>query len=283
MEDVQIVTVTPNKANITYHVRKWQDGMGEAMDDIIERLLQKRTRSERTIIYCRTISDCIDVHRYFRDKLGQNIHEPPGAPNLPQFRLVDIYCSCIHADTQEAILKSFMDLSGNLRVVIATIAFGLGLDCPDVRFVVHWGPPENIEAYLQETGRAGRDGLHADAILYYGPGQLRKDRVSELMIYYCNNTTECRRKILLQDFDGYKDINVGSQWRCSTCGTLLPATSVHIEHLHTGQERSLLSTVVYTRHFILFPSPQVHLLPNNSCTGITATSGFPPSTRRCEE
>ena len=216
MEDVQVIAVTPNRANITYHVKRWEDGMSEAMDDVIGRLVEKRNKCERTIIYCRTINNCIDVHRYFRNKLGEAIHEPPGSPNLPQYRLVDMYCSCIHSDTQELILKHFMDLSGNLRVVIATIAFGLGLDCPDVRYVVHWGPPGNIEAYLQETGRAGRDGLPADAILYYGPGQLRKDRVSELMIYYCKNTTECRRKVLLQDFDGYRNIDAGLSC-CDIC------------------------------------------------------------------
>ena len=68
--------------------------------------------------------------------------------------------------------------------------------------------------------------------------------------------------------DSYTGIAPYSQWRCSTCGTLLPATSVHVEHLHAGQERSLLSTVVYTRQSSLLPSPRVHVhfLHNISCT-----------------
>ena len=84
--------------------------------------------------------------------------------------------------------------------------------------------------------------------------------------------------------DSYTGIAPYSQWRCSTCGTLLPATSVHLEHLHTGQERSPLSTIVYTRHSTLLPcSPQLHFLPNNSCTVIMLISRFSLSTRRCEE
>ena len=51
MEDVQVIAVTPNRANITYHVKRWEDGMSEAMDDVIGRLVEKRNKCERTIIY----------------------------------------------------------------------------------------------------------------------------------------------------------------------------------------------------------------------------------------
>ena len=83
------------------------------------------------------------------------------------------------------------------------------------------------------------------------------------------------------------DSNTGiarhSQWRCSTCGALLPATSVHVEHLHTGVKLTLLSAIVHLRHSILVVStPQVKMIVNNSCAVIIATSGFPPSIH-CEE
>ena len=54
-----------------------------------------------------------------------------------------------------------------MRVIVATIAFAMGLDCPNVRHVIQWGPPPNVESYIQETERAGRDGLPATVILYY--------------------------------------------------------------------------------------------------------------------
>ena len=73
---------------------------------------------------------------------------------------------------------------------------------------MHWGPPANAEAYLQETGRAGRDGMQAQAILYHGPGQLRKDMVEDHMIEYCRNTEVCRRQLLLRDFDSFSSFGV---------------------------------------------------------------------------
>ena len=82
------------------------------------------------------------------------------------------------------------------------------------------------------------------------------------------------------------DSNTGiaphSQWRCSTCGALLPATSVHVEHLHTGVKLTLLSAIVHLRHSIRVSAPQVKLIVNNSCAVSRTTSGFPPSIH-CEE
>ena len=63
---------------------------------------------------------------------------------------------------------SFSKVDSTLRVLIATTAFGMGVDIPNISWIVHWSPPRLIEDYVQETGRAGRDGSTATALLVYG-------------------------------------------------------------------------------------------------------------------
>ena len=65
------------------------------------------------------------------------------------------------------IIQNFISSEGCCRVVIGTIAFGMGLDSPNVRNVMHWGPSSDIESYVQESGRVGRDGEPANATLFY--------------------------------------------------------------------------------------------------------------------
>ena len=91
------------------------------------------------------------------------------APDLPQLWLVDMYHSRIDSVVKESICDLFTKNS-HLRVVVANIAFGMGIGCPDVRQVVHVGPPEDVESYIQETGRAGQDGKESLAALLIPKG-----------------------------------------------------------------------------------------------------------------
>ena len=129
--------------------------------------------------------------------------EPQDAPNLPQFRLIDMYHSCTDPVVKDSISMLFTKKSC-LRVVIATIAFGMGIDCPDVRQVVHVGPPDDVELYIQETGHTVMaDGEDAVSVLLLLKGA--RPRMDVTMLNYVRNAGMiCRRDALFRFFKAYK-------------------------------------------------------------------------------
>ena len=88
-----------------------------------------------------------------KQKMGSNFTEPPGYPNTIGFQLVHMFTRVLTVDNKEEVLSSFSQQNGKLCLIIATTAFGMGIDCPDIRKVIHWGMPATLEEYIQESGR----------------------------------------------------------------------------------------------------------------------------------
>jgi len=103
---------------------------------------------------------------------------------------------------KEKVISLFSKIGGTLRLVIATAAFSMGVHCPDMHQIIHWGAPSRLEQYVQEIGRASRDGVLSQAILIQG----NLNRCTEAsMEEYVKNTTKCRRQELFKTFIMYKD------------------------------------------------------------------------------
>lgn len=139
-----------------------------------------------------------------------------------------------HAGLDDAERKSNQELfiRDDVKIIVATIAFGMGIDKPNIRYVIHYDLPKNIESYYQQIGRAGRDGLDSHCILFFGYGDIRKIkyffkdktgvelRVAQKqlqgIIDLCE-TEDCRRKPLLNYFgESYENDNCGMCDNCTT-------------------------------------------------------------------
>ena len=210
-----LVALPPYRDNISYKVHPKCD-LDTFTTSICSELNCKRMSFPKTIIYVRTYKDCIDIYMQLKQKLGFGFTEPPAYPNVVGFRLVDMYTRVLTADKKDEVLACFSQKDGKLRIVIATTAFGMGVDCPDIRRIIHWGMPATLEEYVQETGRSGRDGEPSEAILYRGKGP-RNATVEALK--YESNMSICRRKLLFQNFLMYSesDVCVGDRSCCDVC------------------------------------------------------------------
>ena len=202
-----LVTESPNRPNIKYIVHTAQ-----YIEDTFASLVEEircRTSMDKVIMFCRTYDDCSRIYLYLRSRLGEEGVRPIGAPDLSRFRLVELFTACTLKTVKDTILESFRNAHGTLRVVTATVAFGMGLDFPNVRRVIHWGASNDIEAYIQETGRAEKT---AEAILY-ATSHPSNRFIDDSMKDYWKNKEKCRRELLLKDFDG----SVGFCAHCSCC------------------------------------------------------------------
>lgn len=186
MRDVSVVKVTPDKPNSILEVRKASGDIDEDFKWLLDELRGKRLDCPRAIVYCRTISSCGELYSMLMQELDHSF-----------CGMFAMFHSKTPDEIQKNVLASLVDPYGMVRVVFATSALGMGVNLPNIRHIIHYGVPRDVEEYLQEVGRGGRDGAKFTASVIYRSYDLAHcDPTMKNFVLNPNN--ECRRKIIME-------------------------------------------------------------------------------------
>lgn len=200
MRGCEVFLQSFNRPNLTYEVRP--KGKNDEVLSSIAETIKGSYRNQCGIVYCLSRNTCEAVAESLRNKYKIKAEH---------------YHALLKSEKKAEVQKDWQ--RGKCHVIVATIAFGMGIDKPDVRFVIHHSIPKSLEGYYQETGRAGRDGKRSGCYLYYGyrdtttlkrmidqgDGSYEQKSRQKLMlrnvVQFCENRSDCRRVQVLAYFN----------------------------------------------------------------------------------
>ncbi|KAF3921992.1 hypothetical protein ABW20_dc0104710 [Dactylellina cionopaga] len=243
MENCKIFKQSFNRPNLSYEIRR-KGKEKDTIKEIVELIQSPKYKGKCGIIYCLSKANCETV--------------------AAQLQKVRVKAHYYHAGLTNEERKSVQTRwqKGEVKVIVATIAFGMGIDKPDVRFVIHHSIPKSLEGYYQETGRAGRDGRMSGCYLFYNPADVvRLIKIIEggegatpftieharnmlkIVQNYCENRVECRRLAVLKYF-AEKFNSADCKKTCDNCRSDISYTPRPV----TNEAKAIINIVTAAKH-----------------------------------
>ena len=188
MKNTKVIQLSPDKENMRYIVEKASGEIEQTFSWLLYDLNLFRGDTEKTVIFCCSIKECGEIYETFL--YNKSDHE--------QQRHFAMYHAKTPQRIKDLVLTSFLNPDGAIRLVIATSALGMGVNIPNIRRIVNYGVPKDMESYVQGVGRGGRDGQDVMAIMYYKPYHLC--HIDKVMRSFVKSQEKCRRSCILEFF-----------------------------------------------------------------------------------
>lgn len=198
-----IITDSPDRKNIKISVLKIKNNedFKNIFSWIITGLCDGSKAFPRHLIFCNSIKDCASLYMFLLQQFGKS-------------DFFDMFHSKTTECIKEKIRNDMKDEKGVIRILICTNAAGMGVNFSGVYNVVHFGPPREIDTYVQQMGRAGRDGVQSQDIIIYKPAHLKTldEDIKKLV-----TTDQCRRAMLTNSYMCSEKIDIKKHLCCDLC------------------------------------------------------------------
>lgn len=157
MTQAHVISKLPNNPNLFLAVFRKPTSQDKSVivEPIVHSITSNGVSADRHLVFCRTYHETVELFQEavlgLHDQDALYAHT---STSLPQShcRTCEKYDACTAESIKKHIVSSFTDPNGTVRAVFATIAFAMGLDSPNIRHTIHWGPPVDVETYIQEVG-----------------------------------------------------------------------------------------------------------------------------------
>ena len=209
------IQVSPNRENLRFAViNEKKDVIFSKLDWLVYHIREKGETADKTVIFCNTMNDIASVVNYLMMKLGKDAYSPKESRRQPDCLLGIFHSSC-WPQSKERVVRSFKG-DGKVRVVVASTALSMGVNFPDIRYVVNWGPARSLLDKHQEAGRAGRDGKPSHVLIIYHGQQLSH---CEMEIKEFVKTKDCLRVAAYKPLDASIQPQKPAHSCCSFCAS----------------------------------------------------------------
>lgn len=189
--------IIPDRPNIHLRfVEKHPQEMQDTLEWYLQELAANQFECSKAIIYCRNLRQ---TGRGY-GMMAYSLFKQSGLAKPVVRKLVAEYHAELYESDRQRIAAEFRKPDSHIRCLVSTVAFGMGIDIPDIRYIIHWGESNSITQYWQEVGRGGRDGSPAEAILYHSGTHLHRCEEATKELFGKVKLGFCIRNLVLSSF-----------------------------------------------------------------------------------